>query len=52
MKRLVIFISFKISVIFGLMDQSKYDGSKYSDVEDVDAAVKPLSRNKWSGVRH
>ncbi|XP_044179330.1 tyrosine kinase receptor Cad96Ca-like [Acropora millepora] len=37
---------------FGLMDQSKYDGSKYSDVEDIVAAVKPLSRNKWSSLKH
>ncbi|XP_044176851.1 fibroblast growth factor receptor 3-like isoform X1 [Acropora millepora] len=37
---------------FGLMDQSKYDGSKYSDVEDVVAAVEPLSRNKWSSLKH
>ncbi|XP_044165710.1 tyrosine kinase receptor Cad96Ca-like [Acropora millepora] len=36
---------------FGLMDQSKYDGSKYSDVEDIVAAVKPLSRNKWSSLK-
>jgi len=34
------------------MDQSKYDGSKYSDVEDIVAAVKPLSRNKWSSLKH
>ncbi|KAK2571273.1 hypothetical protein P5673_003853 [Acropora cervicornis] len=37
---------------FPLMDQSKYDGSKYSDVEDIVAAVKPLSRNKWSSLKH
>ncbi|XP_044167755.1 tyrosine kinase receptor Cad96Ca-like isoform X1 [Acropora millepora] len=39
----------------GLMDQSKYDGSKYLDVEDVEdvfAADKPLSRNKWSSLKH
>ena len=34
------------------MDQSKYDGSKYADVEDIVAAVKPLSRNKWSSLKH
>ena len=34
------------------MDQSKYDGAKYSDVEDVVAAVKPLTRNKWSSLKH
>ena len=37
------------------MDQSKYDGTKYSDVEDVEdvvAADKPLSRNKWSSLKH
>ena len=34
------------------MDQSKYDGTKYADVEDVVAAVKPLSRSKWSSLKH
>ena len=37
------------------MDQSKYDGTKYSDVEDVEDVVtadKPLSRNKWSSLKH
>ena len=37
------------------MDQSKYDGSKYLDVEDVEdvfGADKPLSRNKWSSLKH
>ncbi|XP_067023890.1 vascular endothelial growth factor receptor 3-like [Acropora muricata] len=35
----------------GLMEQSKYDGSKYSDVEDVVVAVKPLTRKKWSSLK-
>ena len=30
------------------MDHSKYDGTKYADVEDVVAAVEPPSRKKWS----
>ena len=33
------------------MEQSKYDGSKYSDVEDVVVAVKPLTRKKWSSLK-
>ncbi|XP_015776277.1 PREDICTED: tyrosine-protein kinase Src42A-like [Acropora digitifera] len=36
----------------GLMDQSKYDGTKYADVEDVVAAVKPHPRSKWSSLKH
>ena len=34
------------------MDQSKYDGTKYADVEDVVAAVKPHPRSKWSSLKH
>ncbi|XP_044169650.1 tyrosine-protein kinase Src42A-like [Acropora millepora] len=36
----------------GLMDQSKYDGSKYADAEDVVAAVTSHSRNKRSSLKH
>ncbi|XP_067041489.1 tyrosine kinase receptor Cad96Ca-like [Acropora muricata] len=36
----------------GLMDQSKYNGSTYCDVEDVGAAVTSRSRKKWSSLKH
>ncbi|XP_044168304.1 tyrosine kinase receptor Cad96Ca-like [Acropora millepora] len=49
-KRLLEFIEKEL--YFALMDQSKYDGSKYADVEDIVAAVKPLSRNKSSSLKH
>ena len=33
------------------MDQSKYDGSKYSNVEDVVAAVDSPPTKKWSSLK-
>ncbi|XP_068759681.1 fibroblast growth factor receptor 1-like [Montipora capricornis] len=38
----------------GLLDESKYDGAKYSMVEDVCAAVsaKPRSKKKWSSLKY
>ncbi|XP_067020454.1 uncharacterized protein [Acropora muricata] len=35
----------------GLMDQSKYDGSKYSKVEDVVVAVDSPLTKKWSSLK-
>ncbi|XP_068748705.1 tyrosine kinase receptor Cad96Ca-like [Montipora capricornis] len=38
----------------GLLDESKYDGAKYSMVEDVCAAasVKPSSKKKWTSLKY
>ncbi|XP_068757949.1 fibroblast growth factor receptor 1-like [Montipora capricornis] len=38
----------------GLLDESKYDGTKYSMVEDVCAAasVQPRSKKKWSSLKY
>ena len=33
------------------MDQSKYDGSKYSKVEDVVVAVDSPLTKKWSSLK-
>ena len=47
-----VFFLWIFQLYLGLLDESKYDGTKYSMVEDVCAAsVQPRPKKKWSSLK-